>query len=173
MPHCLIVGRTESGKTSLAKRLAQGYSKRDVPLIILDPMLDPEWPDGEHDFKTDNPNAFLECFWKSAGAAVFIDEAAKYCSLHAREFHETAQRGRHQGHNVHYITQRAKSLAPDVRTNVQRLYVFGCTPEDAKILYQDWAKPELLEAANLKQGEFIECNYNDAKKYVLFRAKNS
>jgi DNA helicase HerA-like ATPase len=59
MAHSLILGMTESGKTTLAKRLAQHYKSRGIGVIVLDPLND-DWP---CDFKTADPDEFLRVYW--------------------------------------------------------------------------------------------------------------
>lgn len=44
MAHVLFIGMTQSGKTTLAKRLAHEYVSRGISVIILDPLNDPGWP---------------------------------------------------------------------------------------------------------------------------------
>ena len=71
MAHSLILGMTESGKTTIAKELAKRLKSSGHPVIVLDPMHD-AW---EADFQTDDQNEFLNVFWQAQKCHVFIDES--------------------------------------------------------------------------------------------------
>src|SRR5271154_7447046 len=101
MAHSLVLGMTESGKTTLAKRMAWRYQARDVKVIVLDPLCDPEW---QADFQTSDPEEFLSAFWASQKCAVFIDEAGQSIGRYNEVMQRTATRGRHWGHAVHFVT---------------------------------------------------------------------
>ena len=106
MPHVLINGMTESGKTTLAKRLAAEYKKSGVGVIILDPLHDPGW---QCDFQTDDPDEFLSVCKKSERCALFIDEGSQSVGQYDTQMHWLATMARHHGHNSHFISQRGRS----------------------------------------------------------------
>src|SRR6516165_7136640 len=91
MSHCLIFGMTESGKTTLAKRLAQRYRYHEVKVIVLDSLNDPGW---SADFQTTDPDEFLQVFWESRRCAIFIDEAGDAVGKYNTVMQRTATRGR-------------------------------------------------------------------------------
>lgn len=158
MPHSKIIGMTESGKTTLAKQLSKEYQQRKIPVIVLDPLGDPGWsdnPDSEYFYQTDNKAVFLSAVRASRSCAVFIDEAGESVGQYDREMYWLATRGRHYGHNCHFLAQRAQQIAKTVRDQCGRLYLFNCSLDDAKTLANEWNKPELKEAYTLKQGEFF------------------
>lgn len=155
MPHVLILGTTEIGKTTLAKRLAADYQKAGIPVIVLDPIADPNFP---ADFRTTDPEKFLESFWDSRSCAVFIDEAGDAVGKYNDVMNRTATRGRHWGHNVHYITQRASLLSTTVRDMCSHLYLFRSGLNDCKIHAEEWTNPELKNAASLKAGEYYHAD---------------
>jgi hypothetical protein len=143
---------TESGKSTLAKRLSADAKKRGIGVIVLDPINDPDW---HADFKTENPDEFLEILWKSQNCAVFIDEAGDSVGRYDTAMIQTATKGRHWGHNVHFISQRHAQLSVTVRDQCRYIGLFRCALDDAKIHARQWAEPGLLEAHNLGQGEFL------------------
>ena len=57
MPHSLIIGMTESGKTTLATEICRDYRARGIKTIVLDPMYDQRW---DADFLTTDKARFLE-----------------------------------------------------------------------------------------------------------------
>lgn len=158
MPHSLILGMTESGKTTLAKRLCLQYRAAGVKTIILDPLNDPDWRVGATDqmvFQTTDADAFLEVFWMSESCAAFIDEAGEAVGRYNTVMQETATKGRHWGHNLHYITQGGSQLAPIVRNQCSHLFLFATALSDCKKHADEWNRPELLEASRFKAGEYF------------------
>ena len=140
MPHALILGQTLSGKTSLAKELAKAYRARGIPVVVLDPMSDPEW---ESDFKTRDPDEFLRVLWDSEQCAGFIDEAGKSAGRFDEAMIETATEGRHFGHRMHYISQRGAQLSVTLRTQCTELFLFNTSLDDCKVHANEWGEPEL------------------------------
>ena len=126
-----------------------------MPVIVLDPLRDPGW---KADFITSDPATFLDIFWKSRCCAAFIDEAGETVGRFDDAMHTTATRGRHLGHNVHFIAQRAQMISPNVRSNCTKLALFSVSRTDAKLLAQEWNRPEFENAPELKRGEFFYTN---------------
>lgn len=155
MSHCLICGMTDSGKTTLATgQLAPAYRNAGVKIAVLDPILDPRW---NVDFLSDDKAAFLSVMQHpdTFGCAVFIDESAEMVGQYQTEMFWLATRGRHYGHNCHFITQRAKQLAKTVRDQCSYLALFNCSFDDARELANEWNRLELREANILARGEFF------------------
>ena len=152
MAHVLIAGMTMSGKTTLATRLAHQYKVRGVEPIILDPMRDPRWP-SEYLF-TDS-RQFLELCAKSTHCALFLDESGDTIGRYNDEMFWLATKARHYGHRSHFICQRPSQLSPTVRTQCSYMYLFNVGISDAKILADEWGKPELREANTLGRGEYF------------------
>lgn len=162
---------TESGKTTLARHLAHEYKRKGIGVIVLDPLRDPGW---RADFCTDNPEQFLECFWGSESCAVFIDESGDAVGKYDLEMQQTATKGRHFGHNVHYITQRHAQLSATVRAQTRFLALFRSSLDDCKLHAREWARPELLEGANLNQGEYLFCGrFQPLQKRNIFTEINN
>jgi len=156
---------TESGKTTIAKRLAAEYKAQGISVIVLDPLADPEW---QADFVTEDPDEFLKVFWASRSCAVFIDEAGDAVGRYDEAMIKTATRGRHWGHSMHYLTQRGAMLSRTVRDQCSRLFLFTTAKGDCKIHAEEWNKPELIEASSLQAGHyFYVSRYGDAQRGVL------
>ena len=154
MAHCLILGMTESGKTTLAKRLARGYQARGIRTIVLDPLADPEW---QADFQTADADEFLRVFWASQSCAVFIDEAGEAVGRYNAVMSSTATRGRHWGHAVHFVSQRGVQIAMTVRDQCSHLFLFTTALKDAQVHANEWNRPELETANRLAQGNYFHC----------------
>jgi hypothetical protein len=166
MAHSLILGMTESGKTSLAKQLARGYKERGIGVLVLDPMNDPEWA---CDYKTDDVDEFLSVYWNSRRCAAFIDEAGEAVGQYDTAMHRTATKGRHWGHANHYISQRGTMIACTVRDQCSHLFLFATALKDSKIHAAEW-NADILKSANaLKQGEYYHSTrFGAVEKIKLF-----
>ena len=152
MAHSLILGMTESGKTTLAKNLAAHYRANGIGVLVLDPMGDPEW---QADFQTSDPEEFLEVFWSSRKCAAFIDEAGESVGQYDKVMGRTATKGRHWGHSCHYLSQRGAQIARTVRDQCGHIFLFTTALDDSKIHANEWNKPEMRGANTLAQGEYF------------------
>lgn len=142
---------TESGKTTLAKKLASNARKRGRSVIVLDPLHD-EW---DCDFQTNDAAEFLRVFWGNQSCDVFIDESGDAIGRFNKVMQQTATKGRHWGHSVHFLTQRGAQLSPTVRDQCSHLFLFCSGFKDCQIHAQEWNKPDLVQAASFPAGEFF------------------
>lgn len=165
MGHSLILGMTESGKTTLAKRLAANYRNNGVGVIVLDPLHD-KW---DCDYQTSDKNVFLTTVQQNQACAVFIDEGGESVGQYDTEMHWLATRARHYGHATHFISQRGQQLAKTVRDQCSNLFLFNCSSSDAKLLANEWNKPELINANSLQRGEFYRVGrFKEVERMQLF-----
>jgi hypothetical protein len=166
MPHCLIFGMTESGKTTLAKRLAARNQYHGVKVIVLDSLNDPQWP---CDFQTTDPDEFLAVFWSSRKCAVFIDEAGDAVGRYNVVMQRTATRGRHWGHNVHFISQRGVQIAPTVRDQCSHIFLLTSSSADGKIHANEWNAPVLANCHTLQKGQYFHATrFGEVTRGSLF-----
>lgn len=166
MPHEIIVGITESGKTTLAMQKALAYHNNGTQVIVLDPMRNPKWPGG---LVFTDPSAFVKEVQAWRGCAIFVDEAGETVGRYDDELTFLATRGRHYGHNCYFIAQRAKMINTNVRNNCSILNMFKQSPEDCKELANVFAQEELKNGNKLSRGEFFYCNgFESVKKYKIF-----
>lgn len=166
MAHSLILGVTESGKTTFGKKLAKSFLDLGHGVLVLDPLNDPDWPAS---FKTTDPAEFLKVFKASRSCFVFIDEAGMSVGRFDREMEMTATMGRHLGHSCFFISQRAKQINPTVRDQCGYLALFTSSLDDSKIHANEWNHPELVNASKLKKGEYFYCDrFNPVKHLRIF-----
>lgn len=151
MAHTLIIGMSESGKTTLAKQLCSKYRKRGIKTIVLDPLYD-KW---DADFQTSDPNEFMQVVSnpETQRCAIFIDEAGESVGQYHKEMFWLATRARHYGHNSHFVVQRVKQINPTVRDQCRFLYMFSTNYSICQELAKDFNEPRLLEGSNLQQWE--------------------
>lgn len=166
MAHSLIIGTTESGKTTLAKTLSRKLNSAGYHTLILDPLSDPGWTAS---FITREPTEFIEMAKDSRSCFLFVDEAGMHCGTHDREMHWLATQSRHWGHSCFFISQRGQQIAKTIREQCRYLYLFACSKSDAKIFADEWNKELILQANTLKQGEFF-CvpRFGNVRKMKIF-----
>lgn len=152
MAHVLILGMTESGKSTLAAQLTRHYKTQGRGVLVLDPLRDPRWIS---DYQTTDPNEFLEVVKESRSCMVFIDESGESVGQYDTEMHWLATRGRHYGHSCHFVSQRGAQIAKTVRDQCSHLFLFCCSMDDAKLLANEFNKPEIREANTLGKGEYF------------------
>ncbi len=158
MGHGLFIGMSESGKTTLAMQIAATLRQRWT-IAVLDGRRTPAWQKLAH-FWARTPAELKHYLFVTARAEkkrcmVFIDEAGSYCGVHQKENHDFATQGRHDGHSVFFISQRATQIAPIIREQCKWLYLFHSSETNARLLKEDFNKNEILDAPNLDQGEYL------------------
>lgn len=164
-PRLLIVGASETGKTTLAKMIARELEKRTFAVTVYDPLIS-EWsPDAlvsgdEEEFFSD-----LDAQYQAGKRqAVFIDEADTILSVAHRRNFWVLTRGRHFLLSPHVITQRPALVAPTIRGQCNQAYVFQVSTADAKLLADDFACEGLRDAPNLQQGEYLHVHWKNKIK---------
>lgn len=169
MAHSLIVGMTESGKSTLARRMVAGYKTEGLHTLILDPLDDPAWYNAGASYLTTDGDKFLEIVFKSRKCAIFVDESGEAIGRYGGAMKKLATRSRHYGHNAHFISQRAVDIDKTIRDQCTYLFCFRVSRGDAETLANEYGYEELLECSRLNQGEFIKCGrFLKPKKIRLF-----
>ena len=152
MPHVLILGMTTSGKTTLAKRLAIAYKKQRINVLVLDPLNDPGW---SASYISRNKSEFLAEVKARRKCAVFVDESGLMIGRYADEMQWLATTARHWGHRCHFISQRAMQLDKTVRDQCEKVFLFRVSFNDAKLLSEEFADNDILQAAKLERFEYL------------------
>lgn len=152
--HSLIIGMTESGKTTLAKLMCQELHSRKELTGVLDPLLDEGW---ESDFHTKNSDQFLTYakLPRPKGGFLFIDEGATSIGRYNVPMEWLATMSRHWGHSATFITPGFTNLSPSIRNSCGRLYLFACAASVTKIASEEFNHKVLLTAERLRKGEFF------------------
>lgn len=111
---------------------------------------------------------FLQSVWSQTGCCVFVDESGETVGQHNELMASLATRGRHWGHRVHFIAQRAAQVSPTVRDQCHTLFLFASSSKDSKAHAEEWNDALLLEAPNLKVGQcFVKSRFRPAKKVKI------
>ena len=157
---------TQSGKTTLAKRLINQYKNDGTLSIVLDPLSDPEWGAS---FVTANNDEFLKAMITSRSCALFVDESGAAIGRYAGAMQKVATQSRHWGHKAHFITQRVTQLDPLIRGQCSTLFLFRVTKRDALAMADEFGQDILKEAHTLAQGECFKVgHYSDPVRFKIF-----
>lgn len=151
--HTLVIGRTGSGKSHLARKLAKESSKHKRRVILYDPLGN-AFP---CDRRTASGPELLEILKAERDCSVFVDEAPTICTnlgIH-RQFEWLATMSRHMGHRVYFLAQDATQLAPIYRRNCTHLYLFSVAPASADLLAKEFGDEALAKAATLRARWFF------------------
>ncbi len=152
--HRLVVGKTGSGKSRLAREVIVPYWRsRGVHVAVLDP-LEQRWG---ADWQTKDPLEFLERAQRSRRCVWILDECRQYLGDYktALALSYFALIGRNDGHLSYFLAQRVMQLPPEYRDQCSWLYAFQQTPASARILDTEYGHPELLGCPALPLGTFL------------------
>ena len=155
----IIVGATESGKTTLACELAEGFREEGYRIIVLTAVYDPKWRLQKEDYYTESPEEFLRVFWDSQRCIAFIDEAGETVGRYDEAMDKVATRGRHREHSTFFILQKATRISLTVREQCSRAFIFQSAPSTCRVMADEFNQPKIEEEGPLlKRGEYIEVN---------------
>lgn len=147
-----IFGPKLSGKTTLAKKLSQGYwNKHKVRTLVLDINQD-EW--GEHAWATDDEKKFWTAAWKTRNCLIIVDEAAETIRRD-KSLLPVFTRMRHCDHILLVIGHSGVNLLPAMREQFDTVYLFRQSESAAKVWAEVMTEKGLLGATELQQFEFI------------------
>ena len=158
--------------------MARRYIASGKKIIVLDPDLSKEWTvpnistlkEGSEEtsdlgIMTDDPDRFLIICKNSQSCALFIDESGAMIGRYDTQLEWLATQSRKWGHKSHFIMQRGSQVSPTVRNQCSSAFVFKQSPDDAKVLSNNFVCPEFLEAPKLQKGEYIAKIEVDGKPF--------
>ncbi len=164
--HCLILGMTSSGKTTLAKKLILQARDRGIMSIVLDPLCDPGFGG---DYQTDDPAEFLKIVWNSRSCLIVVDEGSESIGRYESPIIKLATKGRHWGHKCVFLSQRAMQINKTVRDQCTDLALFTSSSSDGKLLSDEFNSPELRNCSSLAKGHYYYTSrFSNVKKFKLF-----
>ncbi len=153
-----IFGPKLSGKTTLAKELSRQYWERSQRRsLVLDPNLE-EW--GPHAWVTDDEEKFWSAVWKNSvfkpakPSLVIVEEAAETINRD-KGLTSVFTRLRHLNHKLIVIGHSGENLLPIMRQQLDTLYLFRQSPDDAERWARSMTQEGFLTAAELEQYEFL------------------
>jgi len=166
--HSLIIGRTRTGKTSLALELGSEARLAGIEVLGFNPLA-------QAGFTRRNERGQVACDWETDDAEDFLDEVAIRCGDdprmrfliidEAQDFFPRAggaerlwlaTQGRHDGLNLIIVTQRAVAIHPTVQAQCSTVYAFACSLKDAQFAANEFGAAELAAAPELPPGRFLK-----------------
>lgn len=164
--HILIVGCTQSGKTTWIKNYVNSTKNQNPKIIIFDPT----YGINEGDFE--NPNVklyrdeieFLTDAKNARNTIIIADECGMLKRVCQKSVEELGTLGRHHGNQVIFSGQRAIQIPRTARDQTYILIAFRVAPDDAKILSSDYICEELRNLPHHKNGECIIVSRDTSKK---------
>lgn len=168
--HRAYLGRSQSGKTMLAKRDAFEAARDGRLVMVFDPIQDAPWPAR---WVTDDADAFVAAFWHKSnrGATWIIDEAATdFFGCGAESDRERARlltRGRHALNAVWVVSQEyrgvSSALPPVARNQCYRIVCCTQGRRSCEALAEERVREEFLEAVTIPRGRYLyQASLNDA-----------
>lgn len=167
--HSLIVGITESGKSTLAKALARRAHSRGRPVLVCNPTGEP----GYCGHVTRDPARALQMAKENLrGAYILLDEAPDYLGAYKEHAPNLwfVRRSRHCLHSTWIISQRAQLINRNARSQCTRLYAFAQHQSDADLLAAEFNCAGLRDLPRLNRGQFMIARpFHEPKIEELFQ----
>ena len=150
--HVLIIGRSGSGKSNLAKCIARDAVGHE-DLIVYDPTESKGWP--EEAVKYSDPEKFLSDVFNVQNAHVFVDECKTLWDHDEKRASQLVYRLRHNGLLFYLIAQRAMGMVPpNARNQCATLIAFRTSAKDSEVLAAEFGE-SILACSRLPSGHAI------------------
>jgi hypothetical protein len=174
-----IIGPSECGKTQLAKSLSVAYWQN---FRIRSLVLDPRNSTWKYAWRTTDENIFWQAVWgsnkpdargntpKPIGDLIIVDEGSSTIARD-KDLIPLFNQIRHHKHILMVLCHRATNLLPDMRQELNELFLFIQTPKAVEIWQEEFPDMKGLEnALTLNQYEFLHCkkfSTGEKKKLAL------
>jgi len=178
--HTLLIGRSGSGKSALAKQLGSSLREHGETVLAFNPTGERGYTRRDAfgcaaaDWETYNPDLFIQKVVKQVRKRrkffVIIDEAHEMFPHSKQSDHLwIATRGRHHGINIIGCSQRGALINPTFRGQCSTIYLFKCSMTDAKFMADDFGDKELLNAMKLKPGQYYRLTIDSIDRGEVFK----
>ena len=149
----LILGSSESGKSTIAKILIEQYKNfTDRKILVCDPM-GYEWENA--DFVTQDSDELLEKAQKLENCLLFIDEAGKSIGRYPKGKTWFTDASRHNFHSVIICAHRSVHVSRDMIPHFNVFYLLSQTKKDAVELSEDLNDEKIKEIQFYKRLQFM------------------
>ena len=175
--HTLIIGRTGSGKSALAKQIGSSLREKGYTVLAFNPTLEKGYTRRDSfgcaaaDFETDDADIFearvVEEIKNKKTFFAIVDEAHEFFTRSDCKYLWIGTRGRHHGINLIAITQRGALINPTIRSQCASVYVFKCSLTDAKFIADDFGDKELADATKLNKFHYYHLTIDGIDKGKL------
>lgn len=160
MPHGLILGPSECGKSTVARWVAEMDRKKGRGLVAFARRDVEAWRKLCGTAVTSDPAQLLKWFNdpRNKDLTFLVDDAAKVMHPNCDQpWVDMLAEGRHDGHRVVVIAQFATMLEKDIRRNCKFIWCFKQSAEDCDVLAREFMQPNLKLAVHLERYEFLYC----------------
>lgn len=153
--HICIIGLPETGKSTLAKRMAAAVKAQgNYGVLVCDPMYSQDWV---CDYQTHDLHEFVRIYQDSRLCYAFIDECYMLDSADERTIlTKLNAMGRHYGNRNVMIGQRFTAMPKTARELAPRKFIFNQSPEDAVEIYRRYPHEEVKQLPKLGVGEYLD-----------------
>jgi len=152
--HGSFFGRSGTGKTWKARKLAATFRRSGVPVLALTPPnQEAVWV--EANWATADVDRFVARAMASRGCALFMELSDSGTSKYDDRIERLFTFGRHLGHRCFFVAQRFNQVSPTVREQCAFLWLFKTGPKATATLAEEFADPLLLQAAGLPDRCFM------------------
>lgn len=162
-----VFGASESGKSTLARKISLHlWNSEKRPSIVLDPVSKSSlW--GKHCKVFTDDAKFWEYIFKARNCLVIVEDSSATINRD-NELNGVFTTLRHQGHKLLVIGHSANNLLPQMRDQLQRIFLFLQNEDSIKKWETVFPGANLLPATQLKQYEFITyANYCPLERFQL------
>lgn len=150
--HTLITGRTEMGKTTLARILHNQLKANGNKTAAYSTQ---KWEWKQADFSTNDGNELLRYLREPENneSFVFVDESADSVDKYDEQYKWLAGSSRHYGHSVTFIAHLLTDVNPSIRMNCKRWILFASRRRDFELAESEYDVK--LASRQLADGEFL------------------
>lgn len=180
-PHRIIIGRTGTGKSRLAKQIGSRLRLKGETVIAFNPT-------GEDGYTKEDFFGHIAAEWESWDDKAFckklkeltkrkqkvfviIDEAHEFFTRAGCENLWIGTRGRHFGINIIAITQQGQQINPTFRGQCAEIFLFACSRLDASFMSNEMGSRELENAVSLPVGTCYRLSGSTIEKIKVFEDK--
>lgn len=143
-----------SGKTTLAKHLSkQFWQVQKRPSLVWD-IFEDDWGDHSRVYNFDKKDEFIYHVWDTQNMLVIMDEASSTIKRD-KEFIPFFTRLRHNHHKLIVIGHDSTNLLPEMREQLDTLYLFRQSERAAKMWKESHVNEGLMQSTQLQQYEFL------------------
>lgn len=187
MSHSLIIGRTLSGKSALAKQIGSRLRIKGAEVLAYNPTLERGYTREDQygciaaEFETDDPQELIEEISRrynkeKKSRILLLDEAHELPS----DLNWLTTKGRHYGLTIIAISQRGAALNATFRTQIATWYVFRCSGLDMKMVEDETGvkipkraiideNGEKTYESTLRQFDYLKITINGVEKRNLLK----
>ncbi|MDE2020059.1 MAG: hypothetical protein KGJ13_06975 [Patescibacteria group bacterium] len=161
-----IFGPSEAGKTTLAKKISWHLFKTEKrKSLVLDPVAKDFW--GNHAQVFTKEDEFWKIIFRERNGLVIVDDASVTINRD-NELNGVFTTLRHQGHKLLVIGHSAGNLLPQMREQLQRIFLFLQNRDSVEKWQTCFPGADLSDAVNLRQYEFLTvANFQPALRVKL------